>query len=361
VAGSGHSFTPLCATDGTLISLENLQGVIAADQSRCEATIWAGSKISQLGEPLLAAGLALENQGDVDYQASAGAIATGTHGTGLHFGSLSSCVTQVRLVLASGDIVTCSHTSEPELFKAVQVSLGLLGIITQITMRLLPAYRLEERTWVASVEDAMSQLETLIQNNEHFEFFWLPRQDAMAMKALNTTTAEPSGTPPPDASLGTLERYAPPDRVDWSYRIFPSQRTIPFVEMEFAMPLAHGPACFHEIRDLIQKNFPALQWPVEYRTLRADDIFLSPAYQRDSVTISVHESPDRPYQAYFAAVEAICRDHGGRPHWGKLHTYSAGELRALYPMWDRFQAVRKTVDPGGRFLNPYLRRLMGEG
>jgi FAD/FMN-containing dehydrogenase len=360
VAGSGHSFTPLCVTDGTLISLDNLQGVVAADRAHGEATIWAGAKISQLGEPLLAAGLALENQGDVDYQALAGAIATGTHGTGIHFGSLSACVTRLRLVLAGGDIVTCSASSEPELFKAAQVSLGMLGIVTQITMRLLPAYRLLERTWVAPVAEAMSQLDTLIQHNEHFEFFWLPRQDAMAMKTLNTTTAEPSGAPPSDAPLGALERYTPPDRVDWSYRVFPSQRTIPFVEMEFAVPGAQGPACFYEIRELIRKDFPALQWPIEYRTLQADDIFLSPAYQRDSVTISVHESPDRPYQPYFDAVEAIFREHGGRPHWGKLHTHTASELRALYPLWDRFHAVRKAVDPSGRFLTPYLRRLIGE-
>jgi FAD/FMN-containing dehydrogenase len=362
VAGSGHSFTPLCSTEGTLVSLEGLSGVVEANRAACEATIWGGTTIARLGEPLLAAGLALENQGDIDYQALAGAISTGTHGTGLGFGSLSSCATELRLILASGEPVTCSATSEPDLFKAAQLSLGLLGVISQIRMRLLPAYRLHERTWIASFEETMEQLDELIGTNEHFEFFWLPEHDASAMKALNSTTAEPSGEEPaPPAPPGTLERYTHPERVDWSYRIYPSERIHQFVEMEFAVPLADGPDCFREIRQLIRTRHPWVTWAVEYRTQRADDLYLSPAYQRDSVTISVHERPDRPYRAYFDDCEAIFLNHGGRPHWGKLHSRTARDLRAHYPMWDRFQAVRERIDPRGRFLNPYLRRLMLDG
>jgi FAD/FMN-containing dehydrogenase len=359
VAGSGHSFTPLCSTDDTLVSLDGLTGVVAVDPAACEATIWAGTRIAQMGKPLLAAGLALENQGDIDYQALAGAISTGTHGTGPGFGSLSSCVTELHLILASGERVTCSAISEPELFKAAQLSLGLLGVITQIRMRMLSAYRLHERTWVAPFEETTEQLDGLVNTNEHFEFFWLPQHDASAMKALNSTTAELSGEEPsPPAPPGTLERYQHPERVDWSYRIYPSERIHPFVEMEFAMPRANGPDCFREIRKLIRTRHPWVTWAVEYRTQRGDDLYLSPVYQRDSVTISVHEMPDRPYQAYFDDAEAIFLNHGGRPHWGKLHSRRAPDLRALYPMWDRFQAVRERVDPEGRFLNPYLRRLM---
>jgi FAD/FMN-containing dehydrogenase len=146
--------------------------------------------------------------------------------------------------------------------------------------------------------------------------------------------------------------------VDWSYAIFPSERTTPFVEMEFAVPLRQGPDCFREIRQLIREKHPLATWAVEYRTLRGDDLYLSPSYQRDSVTISVHEAADRPYRAFFDDAEAVFRNHGGRPHWGKLHTHRADELRGLYPMWDRFQRVREQVDPDGRFLNDYLRGLM---
>jgi FAD/FMN-containing dehydrogenase len=360
VAGTGHSFTPLCATDGALISLDGMQGVIAGDLNAREAVIWAGTKISRLGDPLRAAGLALENQGDIDYQALAGAIATGTHGTGVHFGSLSSQVTALDLILASGERITCSASVEPALFKAAQLSLGLLGVITRIHLRVLPAYRLHERTWTASFEETMEQLEDLVSANEHFEFFWLPKFDTSAMKALNSTDAEPYGNEEPDGAdtAGTIERYTRPERVDWSYKIFPSERTVKFVEMEFAVPIANGPDCFRELRRLMREKHPEVSWPIEYRTLRRDDILLSPAYERDSVTLSLHQSNDLPYEHFFADAEAVFRNHGGRPHWGKLHGYTTAELRALYPQWDCFQEQRERVDPHGRFLNPYLRRLM---
>jgi FAD/FMN-containing dehydrogenase len=361
VAGSGHSFTPLCATAATLVSLERLQGLIAVDRSATAptATAWAGTTIAQLGEPLRAAGVALENQGDVDYQALAGAVATGTHGTGLAFGSLSSCVTALRLVLASGETVPCSPTCEPELFSAARVSLGLLGVVTAITLRVTPAYRLHQRSWVAPFEDTMAQLDEQITANAHFEFFWLPRHDAAVLKALNPTAAPVSAAAPVPAALpGTLERYLVPERVDWSYRVYPSPRMVPFVESEYAVPVERGADCMRELRALMRSRYPAVSWPVEYRTQRADDIMLSPAQGRDSVTLSIHEAPDRPYAAFFAAAEAIFRNHGGRPHWGKLHTLRGRDLRPLYPAWDRFQAVRTRVDPHGLFLTPYLRALM---
>jgi FAD/FMN-containing dehydrogenase len=309
---------------------------------------------------LRAEGLALENQGDVDYQALAGAIATGTHGTGIRFGSLSSRVTALDLLLASGDRLTCSSTVEPALFKAAQLSLGLLGIITRVTMRVAPAFRLHERTWVASFEDTMDQLQALVDGNEHFEFFWLPRYDASAMKALNTTGAAVGGDEDTDAAAraGTIERYTRPERVDWSYRVFASERALKFVEMEFAVPIERGPECFRELRLLMRERHPTVEWPIEYRTLRQDDLYLSPAYRRDSVTLSLHQSNELPYQAFFADAEAVFRNHGGRPHWAKLHTHTASELRALYPMWDRFREQRARVDPQGRFLNPYLRGLL---
>ena len=264
VAGSGHSFTPLCVTNGTLITLDGLQGVIAIDQAAQTARIFAGTKISQLGEPLLQAGLALANQGDIDYQALAGAVATGTHGTGVTYGSFSTMVTAIRMVLATGEILFCSAEIEPEIFKAAQLGLGALGVMTEIELQLVPAYRLHERTWVASFEETMAQLEHRVQMNDHFEFFWLPGYDSSVMKSL-TLTDEPAvgGVPAASAPPGTLERYCVPERVDWSYRIYPSERQVQFVEMEYAVPYASGPECFCAIRDLMLNRYPQVTWPVE--------------------------------------------------------------------------------------------------
>jgi FAD/FMN-containing dehydrogenase len=130
--------------------------------------------------------------------------------------------------------------------------------------------------------------------------------------------------------------------------------------MEFSVPEAAGPDCIREIRDLMRSRHPEVAWPLEYRTLAADEIPLSPAYRRASVTISVHQAAELPYADFFADVEAVFRNHRGRPHWGKHHWHRAAELRALYPEWERFRALLRRVDPRERFLNHYLRRLLGE-
>ncbi len=358
VAGSGHSFVPLCTSDEILLSLDHLHGVVATNRDARQATVWAGTKIHQLGDPLWALGLAMENMGDIDRQAIAGAISTGTHGTGPTLGSISTQVDGLRIVIASGETVDCSPTVEPEIFKAAQVSLGALGIITQVTLRLRPAYQLHECTRVAAFDECIAQLDEQIQTNRHFEFFWVPGEDVCAMKALNFAQADqlPTTRAKPNVT-GRLTRYVRAEQLDRSYRIFPSERNLKFNETEFAVPAANGPDCLREIRQLMQTKYPAIIWPLEYRTLAADDIFLSPAYGRATMTISVHQAAELPYQPFFADIEAIFRNYHGRPHWGKIHTHTASTLRPLYPLWDNFQAVRTQLDPQGMFMNDYLQAI----
>jgi FAD/FMN-containing dehydrogenase len=349
VAGTGHSFVPLCASDGLLLSLDGLQGVIAADPVAGLATVWAGSKIWQLGPLLRAHGLGMANMGDIDRQAIAGAVSTGTHGTGRGLGSISTQVAGLRLVTGEGGLLDLTATREPELLDCARVALGAFGVLTQITLRVLPAYRLHERKWEEPFDDCMARIDTLVAATRHFEYFWRPSTDRCEMKALHPTEAAPE-------SVAGREG----ERIRWSDEIFPSERNNKFNETEFALPAAAGPDCIREIRTLMQTRHPNIQWPLEYRTLAADEIPLSPAQGRATVTISVHEAADRPYQRFFADVEAVFRNHRGRPHWGKHHTHRAAELRALYPRWERFQAVRYRVDPRGRFLNDYLRRLLSD-
>lgn len=365
VAGTGHSFTPLCATDGVLLLLAAHPQPLeqpAADT----VTFWAGSKIHQLGAPLWACGLSMANMGDIDRQAIGGAIGTGTHGTGPGLGNISTQVVGLRLVTATGELIDCSPTQEAAIFKAAQISLGALGVITQVTLRGLPAYYLHERTWVAEFAECVAQLDDHIAATRHFEFFWSPGEDACAMKALQPvalTAAQAENLPllvegvGPGELRGRLARYVRPERIDRAYRIFPSERTLKFNEMEFAVPAANGPDCLCEIRQLMQAKHPHVLWPIEYRTLAADDIPLSPAYGRATVTISIHQAADLPHEAFFADAEAIFRNHQGRPHWGKLHSHTANQLRDLYPQWAAFQTVRRQLDPNGLFRNEHLRVL----
>jgi FAD/FMN-containing dehydrogenase len=339
VAGSGHSFTPIVATDGLLLSLNNFAGIVRIDRAGLQAEIGAGARIADIGAELQAAGLALANQGDVDVQRIAGAISTGTHGTGRTLGSISTMVAGLKLVTAGGEVVEVSGSD----LKAAALSLGTLGVIVSVTLNLLPAYRLRERVWREPVERALERLPELAAENRHFEFFWLPETDEADCKALH---------PSLDETITTVE---PGERIDWSWRIFPSERTRKFIESEWSVPAEQGPECFLAIRQLMRTRHLEVKWPVEYRTVMGDDLPLSPAFGRDTVAISIHQGAGKPWEDFFRDAEEIFRGFNGRPHWGKWHSLQAKDFAALYPQWDRFVATRRRFDPEGRFLTPYLR------
>jgi FAD/FMN-containing dehydrogenase len=348
VAGSGHSFTPLVATDGVVLQLDAWHGIASSDQATWQATIRAGTKIAALGDELRAHGMALANQGDVDVQALAGALATGTHGTGATLGSLSAQITGLRLVAGGGETIDCDGVGDPDLLAAARVSIGALGVVTTARLQLLPAYRLHERVWKVGIAECLAGLEEHVRGHRHFEFFWYPHKDYAEMKTLDPTDAAPD---PLDGRKG--------ERIDWSHRIFPSQRDLRFNEMEYAVPAASGPACFAAVRERMRTRHADVLWPVEYRTVAADGGWLSAMHDRDSVAISIHQDAALPCDAFFADVEPIFREHHGRPHWGKIHNLKARELAPLYPMWERFLAIRRRLDPGGVFLNDHLRELFG--
>ena len=288
----------------------------------------------------------LENMGDIDRQSIAGAISTGTHGTGRELQNIPSQLAAIRLMRADGEVVELDH-SHGELFRAAQVSLGSLGIITQATFQLLPAYYLHEKNWSASVDECAEQREALIATNRHWEFFWDPQSDQCAMKTLNMTDRQE------EIRISETERIGP------SYRIIPSTREFKFNEIEFSVPADAGWACFLEIRDLLKTKFPGVRWPIEYRTLKADDMLLSSASERNSVTISAHEGSKYPFEAFFLALENVFRRFDGRPHWGKIHSHQASELQRLLPQFDRFCDIRAQIDPEGRFLNSFLQGIFG--
>lgn len=350
VAGTGHSFTPVVATDGVIVSLDEMQGLVSADPSTGFATLLGGTKLHHGTHLLWEQGLGLANQGDVDVQSVAGAIGTGTHGTGPSYGNIPSRLAGVRLVTANGEVRELNRDRHPEEMRAMRVSLGMLGITAEATLHCLPRYALYERRWRKPSDECLEELAANIAANDHYEFFWYPTTDETESKTLNPTTEVPASEEPPP-----LE--GPGERVGWSHRIYPSERTLKFNEMEYSVPAEQGEACFREIREVMRREFPKWAWPVEYRTLAADDAFLSPAYQRPTVTISVHQDARRTYETEFRACEAVFKKYEGRPHWGKVHWRTRHELAGLYPEWERFIDMRRQLDPEGRFLSPYLRPL----
>ena len=343
VVGAAHSHSPLAATEGTLIDLEGWSGVVATDPERERATVRGGTRIYQLGAPLRAAGLGLVNQGDIDRQAIAGAIATGTHGTGETLGCLSSAVRGLRLVLADGSVVTCDAKREPELFHAARLGLGAFGVVLDVELAVRRAYRLREHIALEPLDAVLDGIAERTARHRHFEFFWTPGRERAVCKSIDETD-DPGEYPL--AGEGA--------RVGWSDEVLANHRPDLHTEMEYAVPADVGPACFREIRALVEARFADVSWPLEYRTVAADDVWLSMAHGRPTVTISVHQDAARDDGPYFRACEEIFRAHGGWPHWGKVHFLSGDELGARHPRWADWWRVRDAFDPEGRFLNDHL-------
>jgi FAD/FMN-containing dehydrogenase len=348
VAGSGHSFSPLVATDGALLSLDGLAGIARHEPDARRVWVRAGTKLAALGRALHALGLAQENLGDVDVQALGGALATGTHGTGRTLPNLSARVSGVRLLLADGSLRVVRAEDAPERLAAARVSLGALGVVTAVRLDCVPAYRLHERTLRMPIDACLADMAERSAESRHHEFFWYPSRDLAETKTIEPTELAP------EAVAG--RRY---ERIGWSHEILPSVRELRFVEMEYALPAESGPACFRAVRERMRQRHPDVAWPVEYRWVRGDDAWLSPAHGRDTVTLSLHQGAELPWQDFFADLEPLLRAHGGRPHWGKRHGLAAAELAPLYPRFEDFRRARAELDPKGRFLNEHLRSVLG--
>jgi FAD-linked oxidoreductase len=365
VAGSGHSFTPIVATGGLLLSLQHLQGILAVDRERKLVTVAAGSRIGDVGRALKALGLSLKNQGDIDSQALAGALSTGTHGTGKTLGNMSSQAVGMRLVQPDGSIL---EADDAGILHAAQVSLGVLGVISALTLKVTDAYNLQETIWRADFAECLEAHDELAANNRHFAFFWCPVQGSRQLYCLPDTAAAPRTRTQKTSDVCEMKIMnvtdAPPstaahgfEKVAYSSEIYPIEYVPNFHELEYAIPAADGPAALCEVRDLMLQKHTDCIYPVEYRFTAGDPAWISPFHERDSVTISVSGGPGMDYWAYLGDVDAILRRYAARPHWGKLHFTHADDLDQLLPNINRFRALRRRLDPEGRFLNDHLRQL----
>src|SRR5260370_11762380 len=366
VAGSGHSFTPVVATSGLLLSLKNLRGLVSADLDRRRVVVRAGTKIGDIGRALKQIGLSLANQGDIDTQAIAGALSTGTHGTGITLGCLSSQAVGMRLVQPDGSVVDIDADRDPETMAAAQISIGTLGVISTITLQAVSAYNLKETLWRDDFESCMERHDDLTANNRHFSFFWCPvagsrrlyclpdvadvsavkrEHDVCEMKVMNVT----------DELACSNEKTF--ERVAYSSEIYPIEYIPNFHELEYALPVENGKEALGQIRELMLTKHTDCVYPVEYRFVAGDSGMLSPYYQRTSVTISVSGGPGIDYWSYLLDVDAILRQYGARPHWVKLHFNRADDMPSLYPSVHDFQSTRRKMDPSGYLLNDHLRNL----
>ncbi|MBE7188679.1 D-arabinono-1,4-lactone oxidase [Jatrophihabitans endophyticus] len=388
--GAGHSFTAIAATDGLQLDLRHLAGIVHADRASGLVTVLAGTRLHDLNEALWQLGLSMTNLGDIDVQTVSGAVSTGTHGTGARFGGIATQLRALELVLADGALLRCSAEENPEIFAAARVGLGALGVVATVTLQCEPAFALAASEAPASLDDVLADLDANVLGNDHFEFYWFPHTRRTLTKRNNRVLPRTGLRPLPPARAWLDDRFlsntvfdgvnrlttrrpglipranaiasgalSARDFVDRSYRVFASPRTVRFREMEYAVPRDAVPHVLAEIERWLARSGELVGFPVEVRFAAADDIWLSTAYERESGYVAVHQYHRREHERYFAAVERIATDVGGRPHWGKLHGRDAASLRAAYPRFDEFVAVRDKLDPGRTFDNDYLRRVLG--
>ncbi|HET7388086.1 MAG TPA: D-arabinono-1,4-lactone oxidase [Nocardioidaceae bacterium] len=388
MVGTGHSFTGIAATDGLLLLPRRLVGIRSVDRDAMTVAVLAGTPLRELNIRLEELGLALHNMGDVAEQTVAGAVSTGTHGTGGHWASLSAQVAALELVDAEGRVRTCSAQQDPDLFSAARVGLGALGILTAVTFLVEPAFTLEAVEEPMTWDQVVSGFDEMVAANHHAEAYWFPHTDRMLTKRNNRTLDEPrplsrvrgyvddellSNTvfglvnrvgniaPAGIRRLNQLSARALTARTysDVSHRVFTSPRRVRFREMEYAVPRQEGMAALTEVRRLIDSRDWRISFPVEIRYAPADDLWLSTASGRESVYLAFHVNAATDHADYFETVEKVLEAHDGRPHWGKLHTRTADDLASAYPCFADFLAVRDRLDHPRLFTNDYLDRVLG--
>ncbi|MFF9914668.1 D-arabinono-1,4-lactone oxidase [Streptomyces sp. NPDC013457] len=387
--GTGHSFTSIAATDGVLIRPDLLTGIRRIDREAMTVTVESGTPLKRLNVALAREGLSLTNMGDIMEQTVAGATSTGTHGTGRDSASIAAQIRELELVTADGQLLTCSEKENPEVFAAARIGLGALGVVTAITFAVEPVFLLTAREEPMTFDRVTSEFDALHSENEHFEFYWFPHTENCNTKR-NNRSAGPAAPPGKVSSwvedellsngvfqlACSLGRAVPPvipplakvssralsarTYTDIPYKVFTSPRRVRFMEMEYALPREAAVPALREVKAMVERSPLKVSFPVEVRTAPADDIALSTASGRETAYIAVHLYKGTPHRAYFTAVERIMTAHGGRPHWGKVHTRDAAYLAEVYPRFGEFTALRDRLDPGRLFANDYLRRVLGD-
>ena len=383
VAGAGHSFSGGVATDGTLLSLERLDRVLDVDRASGLLRAEAGISLRRLVRELHRHGLALPNLGDIDAQSLAGALATGTHGTGARLGNLSTAVAGMELVLADGSERRLEGGDE---LLAARVGLGALGVVAAVTLRCVPAFRLHAVDEPRPLEDVLSELDAHVEANDHFELFTFPHSP-LALTRTNNRSDAPASPRRPRLEwlqdvvmdnhafwlLNRVARRVPRaiphinrlagraastrERVAESFEVFASPRLVRFEEMEYALPRARAAEAVRACREILARH--PVSFPIELRFSAGDDALLSPAHQRETAYVAVHVFEGMEYETPFREVEALLRGWDVRPHWGKRSFLGAEELAPRYPRWRGFAAIRNRLDPDGRFVNPWIARTLG--
>lgn len=371
VVGAGHSWAPLVLTRDVLVNLDKLT-MIHTDVPNRKAQVQAGIRLKDLIPGLRNAGLALANLGSITEQSIAGAISTGTHGTGLTIGSIGTQIVGARLVIGSGDTISITDQDTDRL-NAVRLSLGALGILTELTIQCVTDYNLELTAFWTNFDDVVDQMETLANQNTRVKFWWLippiGPKDNIIMTTENPVGAAPANTPSnaglPMDTIALLNSFLhltnQPSGLHQFLKFqgsYDQILTIPLLpvlhrECEYAIPIGKTADALRAFKKAVDEGDLSLTLPLEVRFVAKDETLLSPAYHQDVCYIGVATQPNA--NEVIERFEPIVKSLGGKPHWGKCYSLTRAEIEALYPGYQTFRKIRNELDPNGVFSNEFLR------
>lgn len=386
VTGAAHSFSPIAMPESAALTLHHLRGLIAIDQQTQTATFYAGTYLHEIGPILASYGLALSNMGDIQAQTLAGVITTGTHGTGITLGSFSDMVTKWGFVNGLGEYLE-HERDDDELSQALHVSVGLLGILVTVTIKVVPLYSLYYVSRRANLQKELASFQRAIRQHRHIEWFYFPGSELIQVKTMDCTALKKQHIwerKIDELKLQLLENGAfymaselckwqpnashvvsklssrlvsEGERTSLSYMIFPTPRKVKFNETEYAIPLPHFEACMEEIHHTLKRQQFNVHFPIECRTTKGETGYFSPTQGQESAFIAFHMYKGMEESEYFAWVRSIMQKYNGRPHWGKINEYDEKNIRNYYPQFNEFARIREIQDPHNIFLTTYFRHI----
>jgi FAD/FMN-containing dehydrogenase len=382
-AGTGHSWSDAAVTDGCMVRLDGMDRLLSASSARVR--VQGGMRLRTLCDALAERGLALPILGSIDAQTVAGAIATGTHGSSLVHGNLSSLVRGVRLVDGRGEIIDVDDR-DPRL-DALRVGLGALGIVTEVELDVVPAFGLREELIPLGVDDAIRTAEQLARDEEYVKLWWLPHTETAlvfryrrsddpsqfsersrwfderivngwvfpALLAAGRTF--PTLVPWLNGAVG-MAYFRPRTTAGRSDRILTVAMPPVHREAEEAVPVERTGDAIRAVKSLIDEAGLLVDFVVEVRFVRRDTGWLSPAYGRDSCQVGAYMA-GRDANRYFTGFQQRLRAMGSRPHWGKEFTATRDAIEGMYPRYQDFRRVAGELDPDRTFRNAFVDRLLG--
>ncbi|HLK55489.1 MAG TPA: D-arabinono-1,4-lactone oxidase [Chthonomonadaceae bacterium] len=382
--GRRHSFNGVADTTEDQISMEHFDRIVAWDRERNTVTVEGGITYGQLCPELHRQGYALHNLASLPHIAVAGACATATHGSGVGNGNLATAVSALELVTADGEVKQLSRERDGETFLGAVVGLGGLGVVTKLTLDLAPTYHVCQEVYenlpLAQLESHFEEIMAHAYSvslftdwsGTDFNQVWFKRResgvhhDILRLRLFGATYADVRLHPIPGLSADPCtEQMGIPGH--WyerltHFRIDHTPSAGEELQAEYFVPRQHAVAAIKAVGELREKIVPLVQVS-EVRTIAADNLWMSPCYQQDSVAIHFTWFRDEPaVTALLGEIEAKLAPFHARPHWGKLFTLPHAQLEALYPKLPDFRNLLQTFDPAGKFRNAYLdRHIFGVG